>query len=165
MPNNLSSKKASKQLGRICIQEADFSVDEQYQKLRTAHPAQNGAICTFVGLVRDFGDKDGVTGMFLEHYPGMTEHSLQLIIDQAAERWRLHDVSIIHRVGELKLSEQIVFVGVSSAHRADAFAACEFIMDYLKADAPFWKKECNEQGSEWVDAKQSDQDRAKKWSK
>ena len=153
------------QIGSIRIQEADFSVDEEYRSLRSAHTSQNGAICTFVGLVRDFGDKEGVTGMFLEHYPGMTEHSLRLIIDQAASRWKLHNVSIIHRVGQLNLSEQIVFVGVSSAHRADAFAACEFIMDYLKADAPFWKKECNDQGSQWVEAKQSDQDRAKKWSK
>ena len=156
MPNNI---------GTIVIQEADFSVDEQYRKLRSANISQNGAICTFVGLVRDFGDKEGVTGMFLEHYPGMTERSLQSIIDQAAIRWALHDVSIIHRVGQLNLSEQIVFVGVSSAHRSDAFAACEFIMDYLKADAPFWKKESNTQGSTWVEAKQSDQDRAKKWSK
>jgi len=155
----------SKSIGSIRIQETDFSVDNEYQNLRAAHASQNGAICTFVGLVRDFGDKKGVTGMYLEHYSGMTEHSLQQIIDQAASRWQLHNVSIIHRVGQLNLSEQIVFVGVSSAHRADAFASCEFIMDYLKADAPFWKKECNDQGSEWVEAKQSDQDRAQKWSK
>ena len=154
----------SVKMGTIRIQEADFSIDEEYQRLRKAHPAQNGAICTFSGLVREFGDKTGVTGMFLEHYPGMTEHSLQLIIDQASSRWNLNDVVVIHRVGQLDLSEQIVFVGVSSAHRADAFAACEFIMDYLKTDAPFWKKECHEQGSEWVEAKESDRDRIKKWS-
>lgn len=151
-------------IGNIRIQEADFSVDEEYQRLRAAHPAMNGAICTFSGLVREFGDKTGVTGMFLEHYPGMTEHSLQLIINQAAVRWTLNDVTVIHRVGQLSLSDQIVFVGVSSAHRADAFAACEFIMDYLKTDAPFWKKECHDQGSEWVEAKESDLKRAKKWS-
>jgi len=152
------------QIGSIHIQEADFSIDEEYQRLRLANPAKNGAICTFSGLVREFGDKEGVTGMFLEHYPGMTEHSLQLIIDQAAARWKLNDVAVIHRVGQLSLSDQIVFVGVSSAHRADAFAACEFIMDYLKTDAPFWKKECHVQGSEWVEAKESDRDRIKKWS-
>ena len=151
-------------IGHIRIQEADFSIDEEYQRIRKAHPTQNGAICTFSGLVREFGDKAGVTGMFLEHYPGMTEQSLQLIIDQAASRWELNDVTVIHRVGQLTLSEQIVFVGVGSAHRADAFAACEFIMDYLKTDAPFWKKECHDQGSEWVEAKESDQTRAKKWS-
>jgi len=151
-------------MGSIRIQEADFSIDEEYQRLRVAHPEQNGAICTFSGLVREFGDKKGVTGMFLEHYPGMTEQSLQLIIDQAVVRWKLNDVTVIHRVGQLSLSDQIVFVGVSSAHRVDAFAACEFIMDYLKTDAPFWKKECHAQGSQWVEAKESDRNRTKKWS-
>jgi molybdopterin synthase catalytic subunit len=154
----------SDKMGNIRIQEADFSIDIEYQRLRAAHPAINGAICTFSGLVREFGDKAGVTGMFLEHYPGMTESSLQQIIDQAASRWTLNDVTIIHRVGQLSLSEQIVFVGVSSAHRADAFSACEFIMDYLKTDAPFWKKECHGQGDQWVEAKESDQNRAKKWT-
>jgi len=151
-------------IGTIRIQEADFSIDEEYQRLRVAHPAKNGAICTFSGLVREFGDKEGVTGLFLEHYPGMTEHSLQLIIDQAAARWKLNDLTVIHRVGQLNLSDQIVFVGVSSAHRADAFTACEFIMDYLKTEAPFWKKECHDQGDEWVEAKESDRNRTKKWS-
>lgn len=151
-------------MGNIRIQEADFSVDEEYRYLRSTHPEKSGAICTFSGLVREFGDQEGITGMFLEHYPGMTEQSLQLIIDQAAARWKLNAVTVIHRVGQLNLSEQIVFVGVSSAHRADAFAACEFIMDYLKTDAPFWKKECHDQGSQWVEAKESDRKRAKKWS-
>ncbi|MFT5716141.1 MAG: molybdopterin synthase catalytic subunit [Oleiphilaceae bacterium] len=151
-------------IGSIRIQEADFSIDEEYKRLRIAHPAKNGAICTFSGLVREFGDREGVTDMFLEHYPGMTEQSLQLIINQAAERWKLNEITVVHRVGLLCLSDQIVFVGVSSAHRADAFAACEFIMDYLKTDAPFWKKECHEKGSHWVEAKESDQKRTKKWS-
>lgn len=154
----------SVKLGTIRIQEADFSIDDEYQKLRSANPARTGAICTFSGLVREFGDKEGVTGMFLEHYPGMTERSLQLIINQAASRWNLNDLTVIHRVGQLNLCDQIVFVGVSSAHRSDAFAACEFVMDYLKTDAPFWKKECNAEGNQWVEAKDSDQKRAKKWS-
>ena len=110
--------------GTIRIQESDFSLETEYQQLRTSNPCQNGAICTFVGLVREFGDKKGVTGMFLEHYPGMTEQCLQKIINQAKERWSIQDITVIHRVGALALSEQIVFVGVSSAHRSDAFAAC-----------------------------------------
>jgi len=147
----------------ISIQEQDFSLDSAYQQLRRLSPEKTGAICTFTGLVRDYGDKKGVTGLYLEHYPGMTENSLQKIAHQAAKKWQFDGVHIIHRVGRLMLSEQIVFVGVSSSHRADAFSACEFIMDYLKTDAPFWKKEISESGSEWVEAKKSDQTRRKKW--
>lgn len=147
----------------IQIQEADFSVDEEYQALRKQNPEQIGAICTFSGLVREFGDRPDITGMFLEHYPGMTEQCLKSIITQAGERWQIKEARVIHRVGALHLSEQIVFVGVSSAHRADAFAACEFIMDYLKSDAPFWKKELNQEGANWVEAKDSDQARKQRW--
>jgi len=150
--------------GSIHIQENDFSLENEYQKLRTSNPSQNGAICTFVGLVREFGDKKGVTGMFLEHYPGMTEQCLQKIINQAKDRWSIQDITVIHRIGALALCDQIVFVGISSAHRSDAFAACEFVMDYLKTDAPFWKKEINTDGSEWVEAKLSDKQRLNKWS-
>jgi molybdopterin synthase catalytic subunit len=147
----------------VQIQEADFSLDEEYQALRKQNPEQIGAICTFSGLVREFGDRPDVTGMFLEHYPGMTEQCLKSIITQAGERWQIKGARVIHRVGALHLSEQIVFVGVSSAHRADAFAACEFIMDYLKSDAPFWKKELNQEGANWVEAKDSDQVRKQRW--
>ncbi len=147
----------------VKIQQEDFSIDEEYQILRSHHPLTTGAICTFSGLVREFGDRPEVEGMFLEHYPGMTEQCLEKIIQQAGQRWQIHEARVIHRVGPLLLSEQIVFVGLSSAHRADAFAACEFIMDYLKSDAPFWKKEINKDGAEWVEAKQSDQDRKKRW--
>lgn len=147
----------------VKIQQADFSIEEEYQNLRNNQPLATGAICTFSGLVREFGDKPEVKGMFLEHYPGMTEQCLEKIIQQAGERWQIHETRVIHRVGSLLLSDQIVFVGVSSAHRADAFAACEFIMDYLKSDAPFWKKEITQTGAEWVDAKQSDQDRKNRW--
>jgi molybdopterin synthase catalytic subunit len=148
----------------VQIQHDDFSVEDEYQALRASQPYGTGAICTFSGLVREFGDRPEVTGMFLEHYPGMTEQCLRQIIEQAKERWDLHSARIIHRVGHLHLSDQIVFVGVSSAHRADAFAACEFIMDYLKSDAPFWKKEITTDSAEWVEAKQSDQERKQRWS-
>lgn len=149
----------------IRIQHADFSIEQEYQKLRERQGDKVGAICTFTGLVRDFGDRDDVTGIFLEHYPGMTESSLQNIVDQANAKWQLHDVSIIHRIGNLDLKAQIVFVGVSSNHRGDAFAACEFIMDYLKVDAPFWKKERCLDSEQWVEAKQSDKKRAQQWHK
>jgi len=159
MPSNKTQS-----FGSIRIQEQDFSIETEYALLRKGKLSNIGAICTFTGLVREFGDRKDVTGMFLEHYPGMTEHCLQKILDQAAERWKLNDMTVIHRVGQLTLSEQIVFVGVSSAHRADAFAACEFVMDYLKTEAPFWKKETYTNDSQWVEAKQSDQQRIQKWS-
>tara|TARA_R110001592_G_scaffold86031_1_gene254007 strand:- start:13571 stop:14047 length:477 start_codon:yes stop_codon:yes gene_type:complete len=147
----------------VVIQNEDFSLEHEYQHLRAINPNQTGAICTFTGLVREFGDRPDIQGMFLEHYPGMTEKCLQKLILQAKEKWDIHHAKVIHRIGALKLSEQIVFVGVSSAHRADAFAACEFIMDYLKTDAPFWKKEITKDASTWVEAKASDQERKNKW--
>ncbi len=148
----------------VNIQTQDFSFSDEYQRLRHSHPKVTGAICSFVGLVREFGDRPDIQGMFLEHYPGMTEKCLHNLIIQARKKWHIHQVTIIHRIGSLKLDDQIVFVGISSAHRADAFAACEFIMDYLKTDAPFWKKEINTHSSEWVEAKASDQARKLKWA-
>lgn len=147
----------------VIIQEKDFSIEEEYQLLRSANQNQTGAICTFTGLVREFGDRPDIQGMFLEHYPGMTEKCLYKLIQQAKDKWNIHHAKVIHRVGALKLTDQIVFVGVSSAHRSDAFAACEYIMDYLKTDAPFWKKEITQDASIWVEAKASDQDRKNKW--
>jgi molybdopterin synthase catalytic subunit len=147
----------------VVIQTDDFSIESEYQLLRAMKPNQTGAICTFTGLVREFGDKPDIQGMFLEHYPGMTEKCLQKLIQQAKEKWNIHYAKVIHRIGALSLSEQIVFVGVSSAHRGDAFAACEYIMDYLKTDAPFWKKEISKNSTTWVEAKSSDQDRKNKW--
>ena len=147
----------------ISVQEEDFSIAEEYQALREKNPKQTGAIATFSGLVRDFGDQSDVIAIYLEHYPGMTERRLQAIIDTAKKRWDIQGVRIIHRVGKLELSEQIVFVGVSSAHRSDAFLACQFIMDFLKADAPFWKKEMTNDGDTWVQAKDSDNSKAKSW--
>ena len=146
----------------IRIQEADFNIQDELDNFRRDCP-KIGAICTFTGLVREFGDRTDLTGMFLEHYPGMTEKALQKIIDQAHKRWPIEHVSVIHRVGELNLSDQIVFVGVSSAHREASFAACEFIMDYLKVDAPFWKKERTVSGDNWVEEKNTDQARADRW--
>jgi len=148
----------------ISIQEADFNVQDEMDVFKTDCP-KIGAICCFTGLVREFGDRSDLTGMFLEHYPGMTEKALQSIIDQAHERWPVNQVRVIHRVGELKMNDQIVFVGVSSAHREASFAACEFIMDYLKVDAPFWKKELTNSSSNWVEEKGTDQKRAERWKK
>ncbi len=147
----------------VSIQTEDFSLNTEYEALRQLSPEKTGAICTFTGLVREFGDKEGVKGMFLEHYPGMTEKSLLKIIDLAKERWDIKACKVIHRVGSLYLSDQIVFVGIASAHRSDAFAACEFVMDYLKTDAPFWKKEITQHSEDWVEAKDSDQARKQQW--
>jgi len=146
----------------ICIQEQDFNQQVEYERLR--QKTSVGAIVTFTGLVRDINQGEVVSDLALEHYPGMTEKSLQSIIEQAKQRWRIIDYTVVHRVGQLKVSDQIVFVGVASEHRGEAFAACEFIMDYLKTAAPFWKKETMENGeTQWVDARETDQTALKKW--
>jgi len=149
----------------ISVQTKDFDVGKEYLALRNAQNQGTGAIVTFTGLVRDFGDQTGVTGLELEHYPGMTEQSLATIASEATKRWDINGYRIIHRVGKLALHDQIVFVGVSSAHRVDAFEAAAFIMDYLKTRAPFWKKERSQSASAWVDAKDSDQQLAERWQK
>ncbi|KFA59901.1 molybdenum cofactor biosynthesis protein MoaE [Gilliamella sp. wkB18] len=123
--------------------------------------SQDGAVVTFMGKVRCF--EKHMLSLFLEHYAGMTEKVLTNIISQARERWKLSRIAVIHRIGEISVNEQIVFVGVSSAHRSDAFAAAEFIMDVLKNQAPFWKKERTENGDVWIDAKKSDIESLKKW--
>ncbi len=146
----------------ISVQTDDFDPAAEYQALR-ASGAGTGAIATFTGLVRDSGDLQGVTGLYLEHYPGMTEQVIQGLIDQASERWDVRKARVIHRVGRLDLCDQIVFVGVCSAHRGDAFAACEFIMDALKTSAPFWKKEITGDSEHWVEQKASDRDRSQAW--
>lgn len=140
----------------IRVQQADFVVADEYHNLQQSGIA--GAIVTFSGLVRDFAGDAGES-FFLQHYPGMTESVLNKIVSQAESRWPLLAVTVIHRVGHLQAGDQIVFVGVSSAHRKTAFAACEYIIDVLKTEAPFWKKE----GSQWVAAKQSDQAAADRW--
>ncbi|SFR50569.1 molybdopterin synthase subunit MoaE [Marinobacter gudaonensis] len=146
----------------ISVQREDFDPAAEYRALRDSG-AGTGAIATFTGLVRDSGDLQGVTGLFLEHYPGMTEQVIQGLIDQASERWDVRKARVIHRVGRLALADQIVFVGVCSAHRGDAFAACEFIMDALKTSAPFWKKEITGDSEHWVEQKESDLDRSRGW--
>ena len=146
---------------RIKVQEEDFDITEVHREL-CADRSDIGAIASFVGLVRDM-PQNRLEKMTLEHYPGMTEKSLGKIVETAQQRWEILDVAIIHRVGELKPADQIVLVSVASAHRKAAFAACEFIMDYLKTDAPFWKKETDQQGESWVEAKQSDNEARGKW--
>ncbi|PQJ66446.1 MULTISPECIES: molybdopterin synthase catalytic subunit MoaE [Photobacterium] len=145
----------------ISVQFDDFSVADEYEKL--AEGTEAGAVVTFIGKVRDFNQGDAVTGLSLEHYPGMTEKSLQEIVDQAHQRWPLLKTRVIHRVGDLALGDQIVFVGVTSAHRGAAFEACEFIMDFLKTRAPFWKKEQTPEQSRWVDARETDTSAADRW--
>lgn len=146
----------------ICIQEEDFDVGAEYQKLITDSNS-DGAVVTFVGLVRDVNQGSSVHGLFLEHYPGMTEKSLLDIVMKAKQRWQLGKVSLIHRIGQLTLSDQIVFVGVTCKHRESAFEACQFIMDFLKNDAPFWKKESTEQGQKWVAFNDKDKAAIKRW--
>ncbi|NVK39091.1 MAG: molybdopterin synthase catalytic subunit MoaE [Gammaproteobacteria bacterium] len=146
----------------IAVQTDDFDVAKEYAHLRENN-SQDGAIVFFSGLVREMNQGHGVTGLFLEHYPSMTEKSLQNIAQQASERWPLTHIRIIHRIGQLQVSDQIVFVATSSAHRESAFASCHFIMDYLKNQAPFWKKETREEGDEWVAALEKDETALEKW--
>ncbi len=148
---------------RVSVQSADFDVAAlQDDLLSGGH--DEGAVAAFTGYVRVANDGRQLLAMELEHYPGMTESSIEAIIDEAAERWPLLSASVVHRVGRLKPGDRIVWVGVASAHRAAAFDACEFIMDYLKTRAPFWKREVGEQGATWVDARASDDRRATRWS-
>jgi molybdopterin synthase catalytic subunit len=147
---------------KISIQQEDFDVSTELQLLRKDLPGIGG-INVFVGTVRDTHQGDEVQSMELEHYPGMTEKALQEIVEQAKTRWDVLNATIIHRVGKLHPSDQIVLVAVASTHRGDAYAACEFMMDYLKTSAPFWKKEHTPEGSRWVDARTSDEERLKKW--
>ena len=147
---------------RVSIQTQDFDVSSELAQLR-AQDARVGAVCCFVGTVRDRNDAREIGSMELEHYPGMTERALEEIVEQAKARWSLHAVRVIHRHGRLEPADRIVFVGVASAHRGEAFAACEFIMDYLKTQAPFWKCEETPQGARWVDARESDDSAAARW--
>ena len=144
------------------VREADFSVQEEYARLR-GEPGATGACVLFTGLVRDWTSGSGALALELEHYPGMTESSIAAIVDEARTRWRLGVVRVIHRVGRLAPGEQIVLVAVSSAHRGDAFAACEFIMDYLKTRAPIWKKEIGAADARWVESRDSDAHAAERW--
>ena len=146
----------------VRVQTGDFDVAREIAALRGGD-ARVGAVAAFVGLVRDINDAAAVSTLTLEHYPGMTEKALARIVDEAKSRWNVYDVLVIHRVGELKPTDQIVLVVVTGAHRGEAFAACEFIMDYLKTRAPFWKKEQTPAGERWVEARSSDDDAAARW--
>jgi molybdopterin synthase catalytic subunit len=147
----------------VRVQHEEFDVSVEVARLRAANP-RIGAVACFIGVVRDVNDGDTIASMTLEHYPGMTEKALAEIATQARARWQLYDVLIIHRVGELRPTEPIVLVVTTSAHRHDAFAACEFVMDYLKTEAPFWKKEATSSGARWVDARESDDAARERWS-
>ncbi|CAL94181.1 molybdopterin synthase catalytic subunit MoaE [Azoarcus olearius] len=146
----------------ISVQEEDFDVGAEIDAL-TAGRVDVGAVASFVGLVRDANEGSGVSAMTLEHYPGMTEQALADIVAEAEARWRLNAVRVIHRYGRLVPGNRIVFVAVAGAHRGEAFAACEFIMDYLKTRAPFWKREETPQGARWVDAREGDAAAAARW--
>jgi molybdopterin synthase catalytic subunit len=146
----------------IRVQTEDFDLTTEVNQLRALNP-KVGAIVTFVGTVRDLNEGADVAEMELEHYPGMTEKSLQDIVAQARTRWEFFDALVIHRVGPLKPLDHIVLVVITSSHRGEAFAACEFIMDYLKTAAPFWKKEQTPDGARWVDAREADDHALEKW--
>jgi molybdopterin synthase catalytic subunit len=146
----------------VRVHEQDFDVSVELAAMRRGNP-KIGAIASFVGVVRDINEGSSVATMTLEHYPGMTEKAITEIIDQARGRWEVLDALVIHRVGTLKPTDQIVLVIVASTHRGDAFAACEFIMDFLKTRAPFWKKEITPNGARWVDARVTDSRAAERW--
>jgi len=141
---------------KVSVQKQDFDLGAETKAISKS--SKVGAVASFVGLVRD-------VRMSLEHYPGMTENAIRKIVDEAASRWQVMDCTVIHRYGDLEPNDQIVMVAVASAHRGDAFQACEFIMDYLKTQAPFWKKEHRAGGASWVEARASDDDAADRWRK
>jgi molybdopterin synthase catalytic subunit len=147
---------------RVAIQTEDFDLSAEVAALRTGD-AGVGAVAAFVGTVRDRNDGSGVSAMELEHYPGMTERSIEAMIDEAMHRFDIRAARVIHRVGPLQPLDQIVLVAVTSMHRGEAFQACEFLMDYLKTQAPFWKKETTPEGARWVDARVSDDAALQRW--
>ena len=147
---------------RVTIQTADFDLGAEVAALRAGDPAV-GAVASFIGTVRDRNDGLGVSAMELEHYPGMTERAIEAMIDAALQRFEIRAARVIHRVGLLQPLDQIMMVAVTSAHRGQAFQACEFLMDYLKTQAPFWKKEQTPEGARWVDARSSDDAAIARW--
>jgi molybdopterin synthase catalytic subunit len=146
----------------VQIQTEDFDLSREVAQLRAAQPAV-GAVCSFIGTVRDRNEGDHVSSLELEHYPGMTEQSIQGMMAEAAERFDILGARVIHRVGLMQPLDQIVLVAVTSAHRGESFQACEFLMDYLKTQAPFWKKEATPGGHRWVDARVSDDKALARW--
>ena len=149
-------------MARVSIQTQDFDVAAEIAALRRDDPGV-GAVCSFIGTVRDRNDGSPVTAMELEHYPGMTEKAIEEMIDEAFRRFDLRGARVIHRVGPLQVQDQIVLVVVTSSHRGESFRACEFLMDYLKTQAPFWKKEHGPDGARWVDARVSDDEALARW--
>ena len=147
---------------RVTVQTADFDLSAEVADLRAGDPAV-GAVAAFIGTVRDRNDGSGVSSIELEHYPGMTERAIEAMIDDAMRRFDIRATRVIHRVGLLQPQDQIMMVAVSSAHRGQAFLACEFLMDYLKTQAPFWKKERTPEGERWVDARSSDDAAVERW--
>ncbi len=147
---------------RVSIQTQDFNLATEIEALR-AEDTRIGAVCSFIGTVRDRNDGSSVHELELEHYPGMTEKSIEAMIDEAMKRFNIYAARVIHRIGPLKPLDQIVLVAVTSAHRGESFQACEFLMDYLKSHAPFWKKEQTPEGARWVDARVSDDAALAKW--
>ncbi len=164
MHGNMHSRhhKLSMKYPRVAIQAADFNLADEVAALR-ANDARVGAVCSFVGTVRDRNDGASVATLELEHYPGMTEKAIEAMIDAAQQRFDIFGARVIHRVGLLQPLEQIVLVAVTSAHRGTSFQACEFLMDYLKTQAPFWKRELTPRGSRWVDARVSDDAALARW--
>jgi molybdopterin synthase catalytic subunit len=148
----------------VRVQTTDFDAGAEIASLRRDNPAV-GAIASFIGLVRDVNEGDRVAEMTLEHYPGMTEKALEKIVAEAKSRWDVIEIRIVHRVGTLRPTDQIVLVVVAGSHRGEAFAACEFVMDYLKTQAPFWKKEQTSGGARWVEARAADDAAAERWSR
>jgi len=146
----------------VRIQTADFDVSAEIAALRRNNP-NVGAVASFIGVVRNVNEGDAVAEMTLEHYPGMTEKAIEEIMGQARARWDIRDALVIHRVGTLRPGDQIVLVVVTGSHRGDVFAACEFVMDYLKTRAPFWKKEQTGKGTRWVEARETDNIAAERW--
>lgn len=147
---------------RVSIQTQDFDVSQEVARLRAGQPGV-GAVCTFIGTVRDRNEGTAVASMELEHYPGMTERAIEAMVDEAIGRFDILGARVIHRVGLLQPLDQIVLVAVTSAHRGQSYQACEFLMDYLKSHAPFWKKEQTAEGARWVDARVSDDAAAARW--
>lgn len=147
----------------VRVQTEDFDIGAEIAAMRRGNP-QIGAVASFIGVVRDLNEGTQVAEMTLEHYPGMTEKALEKIVAEARSRWDIYDALVIHRVGTLRPTDQIVLVVVTGAHREQAFQACAFLMDYLKTRAPLWKKESTPQGTRWVDARESDDSAAQRWS-
>ena len=147
---------------RVTVQTADFDLGTEVAALRSGDPSV-GAVAAFIGTVRDRNDGQGVSSMELEHYPGMTEKAIESMIDEAVRRFAIRGARVIHRVGLLRPLDQIMMVAVTAAHRGEAFQACEFLMDYLKTQAPFWKKEQTPEGARWVDARSSDDAAMARW--